>query len=52
MVNSIKFSNYKNDFQQKIDSDIADFKQSKKVFAFADKIRNIYKMSTEQKKKL
>ena len=28
-VNSIKFSNYKNDFQQKLDADIAELKQSK-----------------------
>ena len=45
---SIKFSNYKNDFQQKLDADIAKLKQSKNVFVFADKTSNIYKMSEEQ----
>ena len=30
--NSIKLANYKNDFQQKLDTDIADLKQSKDVF--------------------
>ena len=52
IVNSIKFSNYKNGFQRKLDADIADLKQSKNVFVFADKTSNIYNMSTEQHKKL
>ena len=36
IVNSIKFSNYKNDFQQKLDAYIAELKQSKSIFGFAD----------------
>lgn len=42
IVNSIKFSNHKNDFQQKLDADIAYLKQSKNIFVFADKTSNIY----------
>ena len=48
----IKCFNYKNDFQQKLDTDIADVKQSKNVFVFTDITSNIYKMSTEEHKKL
>ena len=51
-ISSIKFSNYKTDFQQKLVTDIADLKQSKNIFVFADKTSNIYKMSTEQHEKL
>ena len=51
IVNSIKFSNYKNDFQQKLDAYIAELKQSKSVFGFADKTSNINEMPTEQHKK-
>ena len=52
IVNSIKFSNHKNDFQQKLDADIACLKQSKNIFVFADKTSNIYQISTEQHKKI
>ena len=44
IANSIKFSNNRNDFRQKLDADIADVKQSKNVFVFANKTSNIYKM--------
>ena len=51
VVNSIRFSNYTTDFQQKLDADIVESKQSKNVFVFPDKTSNIYKW-TEQYKKL
>ena len=51
IVNSIKLSNYRNDFQQKFDVDIAELKQSKDVLVFADKTGNIYKMLPEQHKR-
>ena len=41
IVNSVKFSNYKNDFQQKLDIDIADHKQYKDILVFADKTSSI-----------
>ena len=43
VVNSIRFSNYTTDFQQKLDADIVESKQSKNVFVFPDKTSNIYK---------
>ena len=51
VVNSIRFSNYTTDFQQKLDVDIVESKQSQNVFVFPDKNSNIYKW-TEQYKKL
>ena len=48
IVKSIKFSNYKNDFEEKLDADIAELKQFKNVIIFAGKTSNIYKMKTEQ----
>ena len=44
IVSSMKFSNYKNDFQQKLDADIAELKESINVFVLANNNSNIYKM--------
>ena len=42
IVNSIKFSNYKDNFQHQLDAGIADLKQSKNI-CFDDKTSNICK---------
>ena len=52
IINSIKFRNQKNIFQQKLKADIYEIKKSTDVFVFADKTSNIYKMTPQEHKKL
>ena len=52
IINSIKFRNQKNIFQQKLKADIYEIKKSTDVFVFADKTSNIYKMTLQEHKKL
>ena len=52
MANSPKFSQVRNDFQQKMKKDIAQIKSSNDVFIFADKTNNLYKSSPKEYKKL
>ena len=42
---TVKFSNIKHKFQQKIKDDLNKIKSSRNVLVFADKTTNIYKMS-------
>ena len=44
MISNVLFRRVKNDFQNRIKNDIRSIQSSKKVFAFADKTRNIYEM--------
>ena len=52
MVKNIEFRKIGNNFQQKVKDDIKDMKSINKVFAPADKSRNIYKLENEQYSKL
>ena len=52
IINSIKFRNQINTFQQKLKADINEIKKSTDVFAFADKTSNIYKVTPQENKKL
>ena len=52
IINSIKFRNQKNTFQQTLKADINEIKKSTHVFVFADKTSNIYKMTPQKHKKL
>ena len=51
-----QFINQKNTFQQKLKTDINEIKNSTKnppkIFVFADKTSNIYKMTPQEHKKL
>ena len=52
IINSIKFRNQTNTFQQKLKADINEIKKSTDVFVFADKTSNIYNMTPQEHKKL
>ena len=52
IINSIKFRNQTNTFKQKLKADINEIKKSTDVFVFADKTSNIYKMTSQEHKKL
>ena len=51
-LNTIKFSNYRSDFQKKLTQDRKTIQSSKEVFVPADKSTNIYKMSVSNYNKL
>ena len=52
MINNIKFRSVTTPFQTKLKNDITNVNNSDKVYVFADKSRNIYKMEKESYKKL
>ena len=44
MISNVQFRRANNDSQNRLKNDIRSIQSSKKVFVFADKTRNIYKM--------
>ena len=52
IINTIKFRDQKNTFQQKLKAYIEEIKKSPDVFVFADKTSNIYKMTPQEHEKL
>ena len=52
IINSIKFRNQANTFEQKLKADINEIKKSTDVFVFADKTSNIYKMTPQEHEKV
>ena len=52
MINNTKFRSVNTLFQSKLKNDITNVNNSDKVYVFADKSRNIYKMEKESYKKL
>ena len=52
LVKNIEFRKVNNEFQNKLNNDINEIKNSTKVFVAADKSRHIYKMEKEQYQKL
>ena len=52
LVNKLKFRKIKSKFQRQLNEDIREIKRSNKVLVFADKTSNIYKLDTDEYKKL
>ena len=52
LVNKSKFRKIKSKFQRQLNEDIREIKRSNKVLVFADKTSNIYKLDTDEYKKL
>ena len=52
LVNKLKFRKIKSNFQRQLNEDITEIKRSNKVLVFADKTSNIYKLDTDEYKKL
>ena len=52
LIRSVEFRRQSNDFLDKLNKDTKSIKESHKVFIFADKSSNIYKMEAEQYTKL
>ena len=52
MISNVQFRRVKNDFQNRLKNDIRSIQSSKKVFVFADKIKNIYEMEKSNYEKL
>ena len=52
LVNKLKFRKIKSNFQSQLNEDIKVIKRSNKVLVFADKTSNIYKLDTDEYKKL
>ena len=52
MINSVEVREICYSFQGKLKNDIEHIKKSNKIFAWADKSRNIYKVEQEEYKKL
>ena len=52
LVNKLKFRKIKSKFQRQLNEDIREIKRSNKVLVFADKKSNIYKLDTDEYKKL
>ena len=52
LVNKLKFLKIKSNFQRQLNEDIRVIKRSNKVLVFADKTSNIYKLDTDEYKKL
>ena len=46
------FRHVKNEFQEKLKRDLTEIRSSNSLFVFADKTKNIYKLSTDQYEKL
>ena len=52
LVKNIEFKSVKNKFQQKLNGDLKNIRNSKNLFVFADKTNNLYEMSKENYNKL
>ena len=52
IINNVKFANNKNSFQKNLRADITEIKNSRNVYAFADKTNNVYRMLTSEHNKL
>ena len=52
LVDKLKFRKTKSNFQRQLNEDIRVIKRSNKVLVFADKTSNIYKLDTDEYKKL
>ena len=52
LVNKLKFRKIKSNFQRQLNEDIRVIKRSIKVLVFADKTSNIYKLDTDEYRKL
>ena len=52
LANKLKFRKIKNNFQRQLNEDIRIIKRSNKVSVFANKTSNIYKLDTDEYKKL
>ena len=52
LVNKLKFRKIKRNFQRQLNEDIWVINRSNKVLVFADKTSNIYKLDTDEYKKL
>ena len=52
LVDKLKFRKIKSNFQRQLNEDIRVIKRSNKVLVFADKTSNIYKLDTDEYKKL
>ena len=52
LVDKLKFRKIKSNFQRQLNEDITVIKRSNKVLAFADKTSNIYKLDTDEYKKI
>ena len=52
LVNKLKIRKIKSKFQRQLNEDIREIKRSNKVLVFADKTSNIYKLDTDEYKKL
>ena len=52
LVNKLKFRKTKSNFQRQLNEDIRVIKRSNKVLIFADKTSNIYKLDTDEYRKL
>ena len=51
LIKSIKFKKVKNKFLDQLHKDVISIKESKNVFAFTDKTRNIYEADKNTYKK-
>ena len=52
MIKNIEFRKVVNEFQDKLDNDLQEIRQSSNLFIHADKSRNIYKVKTNEYDKL
>ena len=52
LANKLKFRKIKSNFQRQLNEDIREIKRSNKVLVFADKTSNIYRLDTDEYKKL
>ena len=52
LVNKLKFRKIKSNFQRQLNEDIRVIKRSNKILVLADKTSNIYKLDTDEYKKL
>ena len=52
MIKNVKFKLVRNTFQSQLNQDLNKIRQSKNIFVFADKTRNIYELSKEAYNKL
>ena len=52
MIRKIEFTNVRNDFQKKLQSDAQSIQSSNKLFVFAEKSTNLYELTGEHYEKL
>ena len=52
MIRKIEFTNVRNDFQKKLQSDVQSIQSSNKLFVFGDKTTNLYELTGEHYEKL